>query len=176
MLGVADFGHGLINSDTIDVLSSKARFLGGNAQTNSANTGYNLITKYPRADYVCIDQEEIRLAYHDRFGPLDSLVQRMAEQLSASTVTVTQGHYGSTTYRRGADLVQTPVFSREVVDTIGAGDAYLSVTAPCAADAYSPEVVGFIGNAVGGVAIRIVGNKESVEPTSHFRYIETLWK
>ena len=173
---VADFGHGLINSDTVDVLSSKARFLAVNAQTNSANTGYNLITKYPRADYVCIDQEEIRLAYHDRFGPLDSLVQRVAEQLSASTVTVTQGHYGSTTYRRGADLVQTPVFSREVVDTIGAGDAYLSVTAPCAAAGYPPEVIGFIGNAVGALAIRILGNKESVEPEPLFRYIETLLK
>ena len=173
---VADFGHGLIGLESIGVLSSKAKFLAVNAQTNSANIGYNLITEYPRADYVCVDQEEIRLAYHDRFGPLDCLIQRAAEQLSASTVTVTQGHHGSTTYCRGGDLVQTPVFSREVVDTIGAGDAYLSVTAPCAAAGYPPEVIGFIGNAVGALAIRIIGNKESVEPQPLFRYIETLLK
>lgn len=172
---VADFGHGLITQDTIDILSG-ANFLAVNAQTNSANGGYNLITKYPRADYVCIDQEEARLAYRDRFGSIDSLVKRVAEQLSASTVTVTQGHYGSTTYRHDKRLVQTPVFSREVIDTLGAGDAYLSITAPCVAAGCLPEVVGFIGNAVGALAIRILGNKESVEPESLFRYIKTLLK
>jgi rfaE bifunctional protein nucleotidyltransferase chain/domain len=171
-----DFGHGLIGRDTVDVLCSKAKFLAVNAQTNSVNTGYNLITKYPRADYVCVDQEEIRLAYHDRFGPLDLLIKRAAEQLSASILTVTQGHHGSTTYRRNAELVRTPAFSKEVVDTLGAGDAYLSVTAPCAAAGYPPKVIGFIGNAVGALAIQILGNRESVEPVPLFKFIDTLLK
>jgi sugar/nucleoside kinase (ribokinase family) len=173
---VGDFGHGLIGQDTVDVLCSKAKFLAVNAQTNSVNAGYNPITKYPRADYVCVDQDEIQLAYHDRFGPLDLLIKRAAEQLSASILTVTQGHHGSTTYRRNAELVRTPAFSKEVVDTLGAGDAYLSVTAPCAAAGYPPKVIGFIGNAVGALAIQILGNRESVEPVPLFKFIDTLLK
>ena len=43
---VADFGHGFIERNIVDVLCKKARFLAVNAQTNSANTGFNLITKY----------------------------------------------------------------------------------------------------------------------------------
>ena len=32
--------------------------------------GFNLITRYPRADYVCIDALEARLAVSDRTGEL----------------------------------------------------------------------------------------------------------
>ncbi len=173
---VADFGHGLIGGNTTDLLCTKAKFLAVNTQTNSANIGYNLVTKYPRADYVCIDQEEIRLAYHDRFGAITNLAERAAEQFSATVVTVTQGHLGSLTYRRGFEFVETPVFSREAVDTMGAGDAYLAITAPCAAAGYDPEKIGFIGNAAGALAIRILGNKESVEPVALYKYITTLLK
>jgi rfaE bifunctional protein nucleotidyltransferase chain/domain len=175
-LVVADFGHGLIGAETVSLLANSGKFLAINTQTNSANTGYNVITKYPRADYICIDQEEMRLAFHDRFGPLDALVRRAAEQLSASTVAVTTGQSGSVTLRRGGQLVQTPVFSREVVDTVGAGDAYLAVTAPCVAAGWTPELVGFVGNAVGALKIRILGNKESIEPVTLFKYVTTLLK
>ena len=32
------------------------------AQTNAANRGYNLVTKYHDPDYVCMDEVELRLA------------------------------------------------------------------------------------------------------------------
>src|SRR3984885_3753894 len=64
----ADFGHGLIAPSSIDALTSNSRFLAVNTQSNSANLGYNLITKYGRADYVCIDAPEARLAVSDRIA------------------------------------------------------------------------------------------------------------
>ena len=45
-----------------------------NAQTNSANRGYNLITKYRSADYICIDEPEFRLAMHDKNSSLEKLL------------------------------------------------------------------------------------------------------
>jgi bifunctional ADP-heptose synthase (sugar kinase/adenylyltransferase) len=45
-----DFGHGLIGPRVIDSLNEHARFLAVNTQSNSANMGYNLITKYQKAD------------------------------------------------------------------------------------------------------------------------------
>ena len=36
-----------------------SRFLAVNTQSNSANLGYNLITKYPLADYVCVDAPKL---------------------------------------------------------------------------------------------------------------------
>jgi len=48
------------------------------------------------------------------------------------------------------------------------------VTAPCAAAGYPPEMVGFIGNAVGALAVRIVGNRTPVEPVPLFKFITAL--
>jgi sugar/nucleoside kinase (ribokinase family) len=86
----------------------------------------------------------------------------------------TRGKHGSLLWQAGQGFFSTPVLSREVVDTIGAGDAFLSVTAPCVRAGVPPDLVGFIGNAVGALAVRIVGNKESVEPEPLYRYVRNL--
>ena len=171
---VADYGHGFLNRDLIRMLASESRFLAVNVQTNSANLGYNLITKYPRADYVCIDEPEVRLAAHDNRSKLEEIVGRLAKDLSSRRVAITRGHNGCISYADPDGFFQVPVLSREIVDRIGAGDAYLSVTAPCAAVGYHPEVVGFIGNAVGALAVRIVGNRTAVEPVPLFKFINAL--
>ena len=49
---VLDYAHGFLNEELIEFISKEAKFLAVNTQTNSANYGFNLITKYPRADYV----------------------------------------------------------------------------------------------------------------------------
>ena len=172
---VADFGHGLIGPQTIDILQKKSSFLAINVQSNSANMGYNPVTKYSRSDYVCLHENELRLANHDQFGALDDLIQRTASALQASTLAVTQASAGSTIFQE-SKFAHTPIFSTRVVDPIGAGDAYLAVTAPCAAAGYPAELIGFIGNCVGGLKVASLGNKESVEPVPLFKFITTLLK
>jgi rfaE bifunctional protein nucleotidyltransferase chain/domain len=173
---VADYGHGFLNRDLILQLAAESRFLAVNVQTNSANTGFNLITKYPRADYVCIDEPEVRLAMHDRASPMQDIIRRVAKDLAARRVTITRGHHGSMAYEEQEGFFEVPVLSREVVDRIGAGDAYLAITAPCAAAGYAAELVGFIGNAVGALAVRIIGNRTAVEPVPLFKFITALLK
>jgi sugar/nucleoside kinase (ribokinase family) len=56
-----------------------------------------------------------------------------------------------------------PAFSTDVVDRMGAGDAYLSVTAPCVAAGMPMDMVGFIGGLAGALAVRIVGNRSSID-------------
>ena len=70
---ITDFGHGLLNEKIIEIISKSKTFLAINAQTNSANRGYNLITKYKSADYICIDEPEFRLTMHDKNTPLKQL-------------------------------------------------------------------------------------------------------
>lgn len=171
---VADFGHGFIGRNIVKMLCEKARFLAVNTQTNSANAGFNLITKYPRADYICIDEPETRLACHDKFGKLEDLIVSIARTLQCDKVTITHGNYDTLTYSAEEGFCKTPIFSREVTDTVGAGDALLAITSPCVAAGFSMELVGFIGNAAGALAVRIVGNKTSVEPTPLFKFITAL--
>lgn len=173
---VADFGHGFIGQELAQILCDRAKFLAVNTQTNSANAGFNLITRYSRADYICIDEPEIRLACHDKFGKLEDLVTRISKELNCNRIAITRGHHGSLTYSAEGGFFEIPVLSEEVVDRVGAGDAYLSITSPCVADGNPMEMVGLIGNAVGALKVRIVCNRESVEPIPLFKFITALLK
>lgn len=173
---VGDFGHGFIEKRTVEFLAKNAGFLAVNAQTNSANSGFNLITKYPRADYICIDEPEMRLATHAKFEDIESLITKIAGKVKYKKVIVTLGHRGSIGYSPKEGFSRTPIFSKEIVDRMGAGDAFLSITSPCSAAGYPMEVIGFIGNAVGAMKVLIVGNRSSVEPVPLFKFITTLLK
>src|ERR1051325_10487847 len=75
-----DFGHGLIGPSAVQTLVEYSPLLAVNAQSNSANMGYNLITRYPEADYVCIDAPEARLAIGDRIPPIGEVARTIADR------------------------------------------------------------------------------------------------
>lgn len=174
---VNDFGFGFLGKQMIDLICSKSKFLAVNTQTNSVNRGYNLITKYPRADYVCIDQPEIRLAMADKYSDVRSMMLGLVEKIEPQKVSITLGHDGSMTYDvQQNEFYEIPVLSKKVVDRIGAGDAFFAVTSPCVAVGMPMDVVGFVGNAVGAIAVTIVCNRSSVIPDQLNRFLNTLLK
>ncbi|MBI1975286.1 MAG: hypothetical protein HYS57_02920 [Parcubacteria group bacterium] len=173
---VNDFGLGFLGPQTIETICQNARFLALNTQTNSSNRGFNPVTKYPRADYFCIDEPEIRLATHQRHTPMEVLVRDIARKVNAEKGSVTLGHLGAMTYDVKQDEVYTiPVLSQKVVDRVGAGDAYFSITAPLVASGVPMDAVGFIGNVVGAIAVTIVGNERSVDHPEVTQLISTFF-
>ncbi len=176
MVLVSDFGHGFIDEKIVEVLCRKARFLAVNTQTNAANTGYNLITKYSRADYICIDEPEMRYAALDKYGDIRLAIERIARSMHCEKVSVTRGHLGAIVYSGSAGFTEIPVFSDKVVDRVGAGDAFLSVTAPMAAAGLPMEVVGLVGNLAGALKVGIVCNRSSIEPVPLYKSVTTILK
>jgi sugar/nucleoside kinase (ribokinase family) len=63
-----------------------------------------------------------------------------------------------------------------VVDTVGAGDAFLAVTAPLVAAGGAMDRVGFIGNVVGALKVEIIGHRQSVEKSAVIKGITALLK
>jgi len=174
---VLDYAHGFLNQELIDLICQKAKFLAVNTQTNSANFGYNLITKYPRADYVCIDEQELRLATHQKFEEVEKLARIISEKLSARFTMVTRGHHGSLFFDKEENIFHTtPIFSNKVVDRVGAGDAFLAITAPCVAAGMPADLVGFVGNMTGALKVQTIGNKTSVDYDSLSKSITAILK
>jgi rfaE bifunctional protein nucleotidyltransferase chain/domain len=173
---VTDYGHGMLTSRLVDLLCRKSKFLCVNTQTNSANIGYNVITKYPRADYACIDEPELRLSERDKFGVLEDLVKRTAKRLRAKGMVVTRGHKGALGYSAKSGFVAIPVFSERVVDRTGAGDAYLCLSALCMGAGLPIEEAAFVGNAAGALKVGTVCNRTPTESVSLFKFITALLK
>jgi cytidyltransferase-like protein len=172
---VADYGHGMFTPEIVDLLCSQDRFLAINTQTNAANQGYNTVSKYRRADYICLSEKELRLEARNTTKDIRVLMAEIAESLSCGRMLITRGRQGNMSFHVGEGFFDTPSFTNRIVDRIGAGDALLAVTALCAARETPMEIVSFIGNAVGAQAVETVGNRNVVSHSALCRQIESLF-
>jgi rfaE bifunctional protein kinase chain/domain len=173
---VSDFGHGFITNKIIRTIEEYSRQYAVNTQTNAANTGYNLITKYHSPNFVCLDETEARLATQEKFSDIEDVASHIANTLHTNYLIVTLGRNGSIGINKYNEINKTPIFSTKVVDTVGAGDAFFAFTAPCFAMGMPLDFVSFIGNAVGALAVQIVGNKKPVEKHEMLEFIHAILK
>src|SRR3990167_8223269 len=169
VVAVADFGHGYITSDMIAKLC-KMPFVAVSAQTNSSNIGFNLITKYPRADYIVIDEPEARLAAHDKHGYIRNVMDKLSYERCNKFI-VTHGRHGAYGYQDG-EFIHQPAFPNHAVDTMGAGDAFFSVTAPMAKTGDIDDLL-VIGNAAGALKCKIPGNKAPVTKDALIEFLKS---
>jgi rfaE bifunctional protein kinase chain/domain/rfaE bifunctional protein nucleotidyltransferase chain/domain len=172
----ADYGHGLITRQAVSLLCDSARFLSVNTQINAANHGFHTISRYPRADYVCVHEGEVRLDQRRRSGPLEPLVQKISERMGSRSVMVTRGNRGTLIYRPEQGFFETPALATKIVDRVGAGDAVLAISSLCEAREYPADVTGFIANLVGAQAVTIVGNRSSIGRVQTYKAIEAILK
>jgi rfaE bifunctional protein kinase chain/domain/rfaE bifunctional protein nucleotidyltransferase chain/domain len=173
---VVDFGHGMMTPEAIDILRKKAKFLAVNTQSNAGNQGYHTVSQYKRADYISMADNEFRLEARDRHKDIKEIVIRLSKKMRCPNIVVTGGKAGCMAYNAKQGFVQVPAFAVKVVDRMGAGDAFLSLTAPCVAQGAPMEVAAFIGNVAGSEAVATVGHRSSIEKISLFKHIETLLK
>ena len=173
---VNDFGHGLLTKKIINLICEKSNYLALNVQTNSANIGFNTVIKYPRANFVCVDDLELRLATHDRISDLQILEKKILELLDCEHIIATRGSSGSLGYTEKEGFHESPTFSYKVIDAIGAGDAFFSYVSPCIASGFDLDLTSFIGNVAGTLATQIICNREPVRYADLMKFITRLLK
>ncbi len=173
MVVVGDFGHGLIDEEAIKIIQDRAPFLAINCQSNSANMGTNIITKYKRADVFVVDERELRLAFGQALSKREDLLKRLSEQMGSkySWVTVgAEGAYGIT----GEESTLQPALTLSVTDTVGAGDAFYSLAIMCSYSKMPLESATMIANAAGALKAGVVGNRDSVHKVDLLKFVNTI--
>ncbi|MHB2019351.1 MAG: PfkB family carbohydrate kinase [Candidatus Xenobia bacterium] len=173
---VSDFGHGVVTTRGREFMSAHPGFLAVNSQTNSANLMFNPITLYPRADYGCIHELELRFAAGSKHGPLEQITSRLKQQLGARRFMVTRGKQGTYLMTEDGGVCETPSLASRVVDRVGAGDTVFSATAPLAYLNVAPEVLSFVGNCAGALAVQTVCNRDFIDLSILSKYIHHLMK
>lgn len=176
---VLDFGHGLLGPQERH-FAETAKFFAVNAQTNAGNFGFNPVTRYSHADYVCVDDPEARLATSMNADPIEDVIRfGLAAKINAPRITVTNGRNGATTFDRAAGanrVTHVPAFAFGGVDTMGAGDAFLAVSAPLLAAGLDTEAAAFAGSVAGAIKVSIVGHRRHVGREELVQTIEALLK
>lgn len=169
---LCDFGHGLIDKETMDLIQTDAKFLVLNCQTNSSNKGMNIITKYHRANMFSVDQGELKLAFPAYADDEKIALQKLSEHLQGNGW-LTRGSMGAYGIE-ASEIQECPAFTLTVKDTVGAGDAFFAVAGLYAAAGAPVAMSTFVGNIAGALGANIVGNKEAVEKVNVLKYASTL--
>jgi len=160
---VMDFGHGLMTSPVRRMLEKQAKFLAVNCQTNSNNHGFNIINRrYRRADSFSLDQMEITLAVGRRQFNFAEALGDLRRTLKSRYAWLTRGGRETIGLTPRETCYCAP-FERNIVDTVGAGDAFCALATLAAAEGLPIEAATFLGQLAGAQAVRVPGNAEPVK-------------
>jgi bifunctional ADP-heptose synthase (sugar kinase/adenylyltransferase) len=169
-----DYGHGFLNEEMRKTIQNKSKFLSLNVQLNSASMGYNYINQYGRADFIVMNEHEIRLPMMMRFEEMEEVMSKFHDRFEYSKFLVTLGKGGCILYNHGK-ISRAPILTNNLVDTVGAGDAVFAVTSLLAYLDINDGVMPFIANCAGGVGVNIIGNKESVSKNKLLSFIREIY-
>ena len=171
---VTDFGHGLINEKTIRLLEKKAKYLTVNCQSNSANQGFNLISKYKKFNYGSIDLYEAKLATQK----IDLDPRKFRKLLSNKTkfnqFSITLGKYGCTVFNKKYFKLSSP--SSRAVDTMGAGDVFFVITSLFSYLNFNVEELALLGNCAASIKIGHIGHDYLIKKEEILKYMEIVNK
>ena len=173
-----DFGNGFFNSKIRDFLSEKSKFLAVNTQINSANRGYHAVNKYKKANFISLNEPEARLTIHDTSSPIEIVAEEICTKIcKADFLTITRGKKGIFSMsKKPLQFFLQPALAGDIVDRVGAGDAYLALASLLLVKKLDIEIASFIGSVSAAIDVSIVGNKEPVSKIKVLKYINTLFK
>lgn len=161
---VSDFGHGLLNQELYKLILKKSKFISVNAQTNADNRGFNYITKYKKADLVCVDRPEIQLALSDRSLNLINLSNKISKIINFKNLMITLGSDGIFLYDKlKKKNLKLRAFSTSPIDTIGAGDAVFGIASLMASKKLDINVITFLSNIFGALSTKIIGHSNFIQ-------------
>jgi cytidyltransferase-like protein len=172
----ADYGHGMLEGESVELLSRRSAFLSLNTQKNAGNHGFNTVSKYPRADFVSISEGELRLDARRKSAPIEGLVDALARRMQCRGLIVTRGRNGCLCHAPEGGSVTVPALTTSVTDRVGAGDAVFAVTSLLAHVGAPLEVIGLAGSAAGAQAVGTVGNRTPLDRVALLKHIQHLLK
>jgi cytidyltransferase-like protein len=172
---VTDFGHNFLTPKIINVLIKKSKKLSVNCQSNSLNYGYNVITKFKSCDMICIDEQEARLAVRDNKSDIINIAKKLYKSRKYKKIFITLGSKG-VLYKSKKNYEIFPVLNNNIVDTLGAGDAFFSFASIFTHFSSNNDLVSLMGNIAGGIKVNFEGHKRDIKISEVLKTIETLYK
>lgn len=171
---VSDFGHGVLDQRAMDIVQDKSVFLSLNCQTNSTNYGTNLITKYKHADSFSLDEREIGLAFSTSEKDYDVLIKKLKDHLGSKYGWLTLGSAGAMGIDEKNEIECCEALTLNVKDTVGAGDAFFSISSLCAKTGVNRADAIFMANIAGAIAANTLGNSKPVTKERFMAFAERV--
>lgn len=172
---VADYGHGFLTEDAIEVLTRLQRpNLCVNTQANAGNRGFNTIQKYPKASLICLNGQELQLELRDSNPDYFQVVPRYMQEKSAQYAILTLGSEGLLVFGDNRRVEKVPALSDKSVDRVGAGDAVLAIGSLYAAIGAPLKIIGLMASIAASFEISQLGHSKSLTKRDLLKSLKAL--
>lgn len=173
---VADYGHGMIGTSLVDAVIEKSPYLVLNSQSNAGNRGFNLISKYCKADYVCLAAHEAQLEARSMHMSWMEMAETVLKRVNANKITITRGRAGTFHLDNAGVSYEAPALASNITDRVGAGDAVLAITGILHSVGAPVDIVAFYGNIAGAHMVGDLGNRSTLTYPSIIKAVNALMK
>ena len=124
-------------------------------------------------DFISMDEQEFRLFLCRRFEKIEEVIEEARTKLNYNSFLITRGSNG-TVFVNNNTILKGSILTKSVKNTIGAGDAVFAITSLFVYLKPNPELIPFIANCAGGIAVNIVGNKEFITKEGLINFITNV--
>ena len=176
LIMVNDYGHGLIDDDIMKNIVTTKRFLCINTQINAGNFGFNLITKYKKASFICLNEKEAQAAAVENSTDYEKILKNLKKKIICDTWCVTLGSEGSLIKHKNLKYYQLNAISNQIVDTISAGDMFFGIASIFWFVTKSKKKTLLIANLAGIIAANIESPSTFINKEKFKQQIENLLK
>ena len=177
LLIISDFGHGFLTDIIVKKIFKEKIYKSVNAQINSSNIGFHSLDKYKNSNIVVINETELRHEMKNRDGNIDSLIQKLSNQIKAKYVIVTSGRSGVKLYNsRTKKMHNCPAFANKIVDKVGAGDTLLAVISLLLYNNCDIDLSLFISSICAAESVESIGNSNIIDPIYTLKRIDHMMK
>lgn len=156
-----DYGHGIFNDQIIKLIKNlKSKFKSINVQLNSDSYITYDIFKYTDFDYLCLQESEIRLACRNNLKNIETLMTNVYKKLNLRFLVVTKGNQGAVMLSKNG-FFYAPPFGQKIIDRVGAGDAFYSISAILLAKNIHEDIVLFLSSISAKYMVENLGTENS---------------
>lgn len=173
---INDYGHGLIDKEILNLISRTKKKLCVNAQINAGNFGYNLITKYKKADFVCLNKNEAQSAIQDNTNNYEKILNKLKNRVKCDSWCITLGSGGSIIKYKKEKLFKLNAFSNQILDTISAGDIFYAIASVFWFGTKSKKMTLLVANLAGLIAANVESPSTFIDSKNFKKQIENIFK
>ena len=174
---VSDYGHGLISKQLAKEIIRGSKFLAVNTQVNASNIGYHVISKYKGANFIMVNETEMRHELRDKNTKVTELIKKVSENLKSKFTTVTCGDEGAFIYDRiSKKMNHSPAFASKVVDKVGTGDTMMILITLSLFKKINLDFAMFISSLAAAENINNFANKNNLVKNNLIRSIDSYLK
>jgi bifunctional ADP-heptose synthase (sugar kinase/adenylyltransferase) len=156
---VTDYGHGIFTEKIRNLIQKNNQKVFLNTQINSFNRGYHSVNKYKKANTLIINESELRYELRDRNSNLINLVKKIRKKIKTNYIIVTRGNLGSLMVNcKKWTTVTCPAFNVRSIDSVGAGDTFLTLSALTLGSKLEDDLSMFISSLAASFSTNQVGN------------------